>query len=59
MREMVDNWISVSIPKEIYDKAKEYYETHEEELRLKNGIRSFTGYIAFCVRKTLIEMGAI
>jgi len=53
------DWTSVSIPAEIYEKAKKYYEEHEEELRIKYGIRSLSSFISFCLREYFKELGVI
>ena len=37
---MVYGWKPVVIPEEIYDKAKEHYDEHKEDLELREGIRS-------------------
>jgi len=56
---MVDGWKPVVISTEIYEKAKEYYEEHKEELKLRDGIRSLTAFIGFCLREYLKEKGII
>lgn len=56
---MVNGWRPVVVPDELYDKAKQYYEENKEELKLKNGIRSLTGFMNFCIREFLKEKGAI
>ena len=56
---MVEGWRPVVIPKELYDKAKEYYEENNEELKLRQGIRSLTAFIAFCIREHFKEKGII
>jgi len=54
---MVDGWKPVVIPTEIYEKAREYYEEHKGELKLRDGIRSLTAFIGFCLREYLKEKG--
>ena len=56
---MVSGWRPVVVPVELYDKAKEYYEENKEELKLKDGLRSLTGFINFCIREYLKEKGII
>jgi len=56
---MVDGWKPVVIPEEIYEVAQRYYEEHKDELKLKNGVRSLTGFINFCIREYLKEQGII
>jgi hypothetical protein len=56
---MVDGWRPVVIPAEIYEKAKEYYEAHEEELKLRDGVRSLTGFLNFCIREFMKQKGII
>ena len=56
---MVDGWRPVVIPDEIFEVAKEHYEEHKEELKLKDGVRSLTGFINFCIREYLKEQGII
>ena len=56
---MVDGWRPVVVADEIYDKAKLYYNEHKEELKLRYGVRSLTGFINFCIREYLKEKGAI
>jgi len=57
--EMVDGWKPVVIPDEIYEVAKQHYEEHEEELKLKHGVRSLTGFISYCIREYWKEKGII
>lgn len=52
-------WTAVSIPEEVYEKAKEYYENHKEELRIKYGVRSLSAFINFCLRERFKELGII
>jgi len=56
---MVDGWRPVVIPEEIYEVAQKHYEEHREELKLKNGVRSLTGFINFCIREYMKEKGII
>ena len=57
--EMADGWQPIVVPNEIYDKAQQYYEKNKEELKLKYGVRSLTGYLNFCIREYLKEKGII
>jgi len=52
---MVHGWRPVVISDDLYEKAKEYSEENMEELRLREGIRSLTAYINFCLREYLKE----
>ena len=56
---MVSGWRPVVIPDEIYEKAKEYYEANKEELKLRQGIRSLTAFISYCIREYFKEHGII
>jgi len=56
---MVEGWRPVVIPKELYDKAKEYYEENKDELKLRHGIRSLTAFISYCIREYFKEHGII
>jgi len=56
---MVEGWRPVVIPKELYDKAKEYYEENKEELKLRQGIRSLTAFMSYCIREYMKEKGII
>ena len=52
---MVDGWKPVVVPEEIYDKVKEHYDTNKEDLKLREGIRSLTGFINYAIREYLKE----
>lgn len=56
---MVEGWRPVVIPDEIYEVAKQHYEEHEEELKLRHGVRSLTGFISYCIREYWKEKGII
>ena len=56
---MAEGWRPVVVPVELYERAKEHYEENKEELKLKNGVRSFTGFVNFCIREYLKEKGII
>lgn len=56
---LVDGWRPVVISDELYERAREYYEENKEELRLRDGIRSLTGFINFCIREHLKGKGII
>ncbi len=56
---MADGWRPIVIPDEIYEVARKYYEQNKDELKLKNGVRSLTGFINFCIREFLKEKGVI
>ena len=56
---MVKGWRPVVIPKELHEKAKEYYESNKEELKLRHGIRSLTAFISYCIREYMKEKGII
>jgi len=56
---LVDGWRPVVIPVEIYEVAKEYYEENKDELKLKQGVRSLTGFLYFCIREYLKDKGII
>ncbi|MCW4020184.1 MAG: hypothetical protein NWF14_03010 [Candidatus Bathyarchaeota archaeon] len=56
---MANGWRPIVIPDEIYERAKGYYEENREELKLRNGIRSLTGFLNFCIREFLKEQKII
>ena len=47
------------MPTELYEKVKEHYEENKEDLKLKHGIRSLTGFINYCLREYLKEKDII
>lgn len=56
---MVDGWRPIVIPTEIYERARKHYDENRQELKLKYGIRSYTGFLNFCIREYLKEKGII
>ena len=48
---MPEGWKPVVVCEELFDAARQYYEENKEELKLKEGIRSLTGFIGHCVRE--------
>jgi len=56
---MVKGWHPTTIEEGLYSAAKEYYEEHEEDLKIKHGIRSLSAFINHCLREHLKEIGAI
>ena len=56
---MAKGWTAISIPEEVHEKAKEYYEKHKEELKIRHGIRSFSAFVNFCLREYLKKIGAL
>ena len=56
---MVEGWKPVMIPTEIYDVCKAHYEENKEDLKLKQGIRSVSAFINYCLREQLKKIGAI
>jgi len=56
---MPEGWSVISIPDEVYEKAKKYYEEHEEELKIKHGVRSLSAFLNFCIREYLKTKGVI
>ena len=56
---MVEGWKPVVIPDEIYEVAKQHYEEHKEALKLRNGVRSFTGFLNYCIREYLKDNGIL
>jgi len=56
---MADGWRPIVVPDEIYNLAQKYYEKNNEELKLKYGVRSLTGFLNFCIREYLKEKGII
>ena len=56
---MVEGWKTVVNPEEIYEVAQKHYEVHKDALRVKDGVRSLTGFINFCIREYLKAKGII
>jgi len=56
---MVEGWTTISIPEEIYEKAKKYYIKHQQELKVKHGVRSLTAFFNFCLREYFKKLGII
>jgi hypothetical protein len=56
---VANGWRPIVVPEEIYERAKKYYEESKEELKLKSGIRSLTGFLNYCIREYLKEKGVI
>ena len=52
---MADGWRPIVVTDEIYERARKYYDENKEELKLKNGVRSLTGFLNFCIREYLKE----
>jgi hypothetical protein len=56
---MVKGWKSMVVPDEVFNRVKNYFEENREELKLKSGVRSLTGFMTYCIREYLKERGAI
>ena len=56
---MVKGWHSMAIEEVLYSMAKKYYERNKEDLKLRQGIRSLSGFINYCLREQLKKIGAI
>ena len=56
---MAPAWYPVVIANELYETACAYFEEHKEELKLRDGIRSKTSFINYCIREYLKKLGAI
>jgi len=56
---VADGWVPVVIAEELHDAAKEYYEENMADLKLKQGVRSLTGFINFAIREYMKEKGII
>ena len=56
---MVDGWKPVVVSEELFDAAKLHYEKKEDELKLKQGVRSFTAFLNFAIREYMKEKGII
>ena len=56
---MVEGWKPVVIPEELYNAAKQYFEENKKELKLKESVRSHTGFIGYCLREYMKEKGII
>ena len=56
---MAEGWKSLAVPIEVYGRAMKFYVEKKDELKLKNGVRSLTGFINFCIREYLKEKQVI
>ena len=56
---VAEGWKAISIPTEVYEPLKDYYEGQREELRVKDGVRSLSAYISFVLREYLKEKKVI
>lgn len=56
---MVEGWKPVVIPTELYEKYREEYEKCKDAIKLREGVRSLTAYICYCLRQYLKERGAL
>jgi len=52
-------WKSIAVPSELYKRAIKFYDEKKDELKLKNGVRSPTSFLHFCIREYLKEKQAI
>ena len=43
------------IAAELYEKAREHYELHKKELKLRHSIRSLSAFIVYCIREYMKE----
>ncbi len=50
---MAKGWKPVVIADELYLAAKSYYEKNQQELKLKQGVRSLTAFMNYCLREYL------
>ena len=53
------DWTAISIPRDVYELAKKYYEEHRQELALTYGVRSLSAFINLCIREYCKILGAI
>ena len=56
---MRDGWITISVRKELFEAARKYYRERREELKLKDGVRSFKGLVNFALREHMKDRGII
>ena len=56
---MTDGWRPATIEEEPYEVLKAYYEDNKEDLKLREGIRSSSAFINYCLREQLKKIGAI
>jgi len=56
---MAEGWKSLAVPIEVYGRAIKFYDEKKDELKLKNGVRSLTSFLNFCIREYLKEKQAI
>jgi len=52
-------WKSLAVPTEVYERVIKFYDEKKDELKLKNGVRSLTSFLNFCIREYLKEKQAI
>jgi len=57
--ELVKRWRPIAISDEIYEVIDKYYKDHEEELKIKYGVRSRTAFVNWCLREYFKEKGII
>jgi len=56
---MAEGWRSLAVPIEVYGRAIKFYDEKKDELKLKNGVRSPSSFINFCIREYLKEKEVI
>jgi hypothetical protein len=49
----------IIVPDEVYERARKYYDEHEEELKLKYRVRSPGSFLSFCISEYFKEKGII
>lgn len=49
----------MAIAEELYNAAKQCFEENKEDLKLKQGVRTLTGFIAFAIREYMKKKGII
>ena len=53
---MAKDFKTITISIEVYDKLREYYEKHAEELKFKHDVRSFTAFARFAINRYIEQV---
>ena len=56
---MVEGWKPVVIPRELFEFCRAYFEDQGEELKLREGVRSVSAFMNYCLLEQLKKRGAI
>ena len=56
---MAKGWKPIVIADELYEACREYYEKNKKELKVREGVRSVSAFIAYCIREYMKDKGII